>query len=55
VNAGHPFRWAAQGGHLEVVKELFTNDEVNVNADHPLRSITEMGHLQMVKELLTND
>jgi hypothetical protein len=51
----HPLRWAARGGHLEVVKELFKNDEVNVNANHPLRSVAEMGHLQMVKELLTND
>jgi hypothetical protein len=54
VNACHSLCGAAQGGHLEVVKELLTNDQVDVNAGHPLRWAARKGHLQMVKELLAN-
>ncbi len=36
VNMGHPLHWVAKRGHLQVTKELFTNDQVYVNAGHPL-------------------
>jgi hypothetical protein len=36
VNMGHPFHWVAKRGHLQVTKELFTNDQVHVNVGHPL-------------------
>ncbi len=37
------------------MKELLTNDQVDVNVGHPLGWAIKRGHLEVVKELLTND
>jgi ankyrin repeat protein len=55
VNKGYPLRGAAEEGHLDVVKELLTNDQVDVNKGYPLCGAAEEGHLEVVTELLTND
>jgi ankyrin repeat protein len=42
-------------GHLQVVKELLTNGQIDVNAGNPLHWAAQRGHLKVVKELLVND
>jgi hypothetical protein len=37
-----------------VVKELLTNDQVDVNVGHPLCQAIKWGHFEVVKELLAN-